>query len=77
MVKIFTGEILNLSDAIEARRDLWAFCQWCGHARRMESKRLVLLAGYAPLSAVAGRMKCDRCRLFKCRLLPGREWASQ
>ncbi|MPY70901.1 MAG: hypothetical protein GEU92_12520 [Alphaproteobacteria bacterium] len=67
--------IETLSDACRARRLLWAFCLACGHAHRVDPRKVMLLAGELTLRDLQKRLKCERCRQKRGHVLPhDEEW---
>jgi len=61
MVRHRIGPIESLSDAIGARRLLWALCKSCGHAERFDPRNLIALKGALSLRELQGRLRCRRC----------------
>jgi hypothetical protein len=62
MVREHVGPIANLRDAVRARRSLWLFCRWCGHAERRDPRDLAFnVAANLTFDDLAARLRCRRC----------------
>jgi len=63
MVREHVGPILGLRDAVRARRLLWFFCRWCGHAERRDPRDLAWKLGRdLAFDEIASKLRCRRCR---------------
>jgi hypothetical protein len=69
--------LLTLEDCVKAERDLWAFCRHCGHAARVRTKDLVMKLDFVSLADAARALRCMRCNMRRCALLPDRKWAGR
>lgn len=57
------GPIGTLRDAARARRMLWAFCLWCGHAGHLDPWKTALAAKRdMSFDELARRLTCNRCK---------------
>ncbi len=62
MAREHVGPIRDLQDAVKARRLLWLFCRWCGHADRLDPRDLAYKLGRnLTFEEVATRTRCRRC----------------
>ena len=56
------GPVVDLRGAVLARRLLWFFCRWCGHAERRDPRDLAFkVATNLSFEALAPRLRCRRC----------------
>lgn len=56
------GTIDSLREAVRARRLLWFFCRWCGHAERYDPRDLAYrTARNLTFAELSSRLKCRRC----------------
>ncbi|HEX6840947.1 MAG TPA: hypothetical protein VF113_05445 [Stellaceae bacterium] len=63
MVREHAGPIGSLRDAVRARRLLWFFCRWCGHAERRDPRDLAWRLGRdLTFDQMASKLRCRRCR---------------
>jgi hypothetical protein len=65
-------QLLTLEDCVKAERDLWAFCRQCGHAARVRTKALVLKLDFIALADAARALRCTKCNVRACVLVPDR-----
>lgn len=62
MVREHVGPIESLRGAVQARRLLWFFCRWCGHAERYDPRSVAYrTARDLTFGELARRLKCRRC----------------
>jgi ribosomal protein L37E len=76
MVRRHIGPIGSLYDAWKAERDLWVLCQDCGHAAKLDTRKLILRLG-DEASALAfdqlrlrNRLRCRRCGRWHVAFVP-------
>ena len=62
MVREHVGPIADLRAAVRARRLLWLFCRWCGHAERRDPRDLAYKVANLTLDDLAARLRCRRCK---------------
>jgi hypothetical protein len=61
-VREHIGPINDLRDAVRARRLLWLFCRWCGHAERCDPRDLAYKTPNVTFAELAAKLKCRRCQ---------------
>lgn len=57
-----TGPIERLSDACAAHLMLWVLCVGCGHAVRLDPRKLMSFNGDVTLRELREKLRCDRCK---------------
>ncbi len=73
----YNGPIASLADAFKAKRNLWALCQRCGHAKLLDPRSLIGKLGYVSLKDARPKLRCARCGQRKPSLIPKEEpWSS-
>jgi len=56
------GPIERLSEACAAHNFLWILCVNCGHAVRLDPRKLIAIRGDITLRELREKLKCDRCK---------------
>ncbi len=56
------GPIERLSDACTQHAMLWVLCVACGHAVRLDPRKLMAFNGDVTLRDLGQRLRCDRCK---------------
>lgn len=56
------GPIERLSEACAAHTMLWILCVACGHAVRLDPRKLMSFNGDVTLRELREKMRCDRCK---------------
>lgn len=62
-MRMHLGPIERLSDACAARRMIWVLCVSCGHAVRMDPRKLIAVQGDLSLRELQEKLRCDRCKI--------------
>lgn len=78
MVREWSGPIETLADACRARRLLWVFCLRCGHAKKIDPRKVILLVGELTVRDLQKRLRCERCKQKHAHVVPSdEEWAGR
>lgn len=63
-----TKHVRNAADLVRFGAGLKIDCGSCGAARTLDGMEAFKIGGRRPLSALAARLKCNRCGLKQARL---------
>lgn len=61
-MRIHFGPIERLSEACATHNLLWILCVHCGHAVRLDPRKLIAVQGDITLRELRGKLRCDRCK---------------
>lgn len=59
--KRWHGVLVTVEHACHARRALWFLCFGCGHARRVDPRKLIGRFGDVKISDLPKKQRCRRC----------------
>ena len=54
--------LIKLEYLVRVRRDCWAFCLACGHAERLQTRKIVIKAGWVAIETAQMFLRCIRCK---------------
>ena len=60
------GILRTVTHACQARRAIWFLCMNCGHARRIDPRKLMTKHAEAAIADLGKKIRCQRCQQKHC-----------